>query len=183
MSSTSNHEDKSTKAPPSSLERYLISALLIVIGIGAMLFFVTGIVQDTGIQAAVNWVVSEESPTQPSLILVFLERFGIVLPALVLFLGMFSIIVGTRLLSGQIRNAQWAKMSFLWLTIGLIVFVLLNIYNLLRLNGDDEATITSMMLIMQIIVPIIATVISGFIWYWFERNMETHFIGEDRSSG
>ena len=180
MSSTSNHKDKSTKAPPSSLERYLISALLIVIGIGAMLFFVTGIVQDTGIQAAVNWVVSEESPTQPSLILVFLERFGIVLPALVLFLGMFSIIVGTRLLSGQIRNAQWAKMSFLWLTIGLIVFVLLNIYNLLRLNGDDEATITSMMLIMQIVVPIIATVISGFIWYWFERNMETHFIGEDR---
>lgn len=177
---TNRHDESPSKTKPNKQARYIVSALLISIGFGAIVFFLLGIMQDAGIQLALNWVASDEVPTQPSVLLIFLERFGIITPLLVLYLGFFFIITGLRLLSGKIQHAQWAKVAFLWLTVGLIFFILLNSYNLIRLSADDEAIITTMMIVMQVVMPFIGAIIAGGIWFWLDRHISTHFIGEDR---
>jgi len=180
--STSTVQDESFSQPaPDSTPRYLISAFLIVLGVGAILFFVAGVLQDSGIQFVLNWAATEDNPTQPSLLLVFLERFGIVVPLLVLYLGLFFMVIGFRLFEGAIENAQWAKTAFLWLTIGLIAYASLNTYNLIRLGSDEEtaATVTGGLLLLQVIVPLAAAVLTGLVWVWLNRHINTHFSGED----
>lgn len=178
MSTSTVPKDKPVE-PPDKKARYIISALLILIGFGAIVFFVIGVIQDAGIQLALNPIISEDA-VQPSLLLVFLERFGIIVPLLVLSLGIFFVVIGTRLSAGNIQSAQWAKTTFLWLTVGLIGYILLNGYNLFRLVGDEEASITTIMLIMQIVVPFIGMVITAGLWYWLDKNIHRYFIGEDR---
>jgi len=167
------------QSPPDKTARYTISALLILIGLGAIVFFIAGVIQDAGIQLALNPAGTEES-LQPSLLLVFLERFGIIVPLLILYLGIFFVVIGARLSGGKIQSAQWAKTAFLWLTIGLIIYLILNGYTLWRISQDDEASITTMMFFMQTVIPFAGMIISGGVWYWLDKNMKKHFSGEDR---
>lgn len=158
--------------------RYLLSALLIAVGIGAMLFLVGRVVQDAAIQVALNGSVADGLP-QPSVILIFLERYGLIIPALVFGLGGFFVTIGARLLNGQIQAAQWAKTIFLWLTVGLIVLFLVNSFNLVQLRGDDEATITLWMIWTQALLLLVASLFTGGIWYVLEQNMDDWFTGTD----
>ncbi|MGJ3237561.1 MAG: carbohydrate ABC transporter permease [Anaerolineae bacterium] len=182
MSTPAVHEDKrpATQTPSQRQSRYIISVILMMIGLGAIVVFVLSVLQDSGIQFVMNWAPSEEFPTQPSLLLVFLERFGIITSLLVLYLGIFFIVIGLRLPGGEIQNAQWAKIAFMWLSIGLIVYIILNSVNLIRLSSDEDAIITTMMIIMQIVVPLIGVIVTGGVWLWLNAHLNTHFIGEDR---
>ena len=167
------------RPPPSSVPAYLISALLIVIGISAIGFFLYSITQDDGIQFALDWVVSEDYPDEPSVILAFLERFGIIVPALVLYLGTFLIVIGLKLRSGHIRIAQWARLSLFWMSVALIALTLLNVYNLIRDSGGDDTSVSFTTFVGDILPFIVGFVVVAGVLYWMNNNITRVFHGED----
>ncbi len=170
---------QSDTQPPLSIKAYLISSLLILIGVGTILFFFLAISRSPDIQFALNWIPSEEYPTQPSLLLAFLDDFGIIISILIISLSILMIGIGVQLRSGRIQIAYWAKTALVWLSFGFIVLILLNTYNLLRAFDIDGEVITPEKLLTGVIPFITGLIITGFVWYWLQKNIEVEFHGED----
>ncbi len=179
---SSEVESPSDNLPPPPARVYLISLLLITIGIGAIAFLIYSIVQDADIRLALEWEATPESPTQPSLILVFLEQFGIIIPMLFLFLGGFLISIGLRLRNGSIQVAHWAGIALLWMTIGLVSAGLLEIFNIMRQASDDGTTIDVAFLLdlLGSLSPlIVGTLVLGGVWAWMNANITLVFFDDD----
>ena len=182
MSISSQSDDKDmadSSQPRLSARAALISALLVIIGIGAIFSFLVSVQQDDAIQFALNWEASEDFPDQPSIILAFLESFGIIVPALIFYLGSVLIGIGIRLRSGQIRIAHWAKVALLWLMVGSGALILLNLYNIVREVTEDEIVLNAGDVLTAFLPLIIGFIISAILWYWLEKNVEREFHGED----
>lgn len=160
----------------------MLSAVLIAIGVLTILFFFISVMQDAGIRLAFNWVATEDSPVRPSLLLAFLERFGIVIPLLIFYLGCFLIWVGYKLRTGSLRVAQWARIALMWITIGLIAWILLSIYNALRIAHLDDIPLDVSFLstlFTSVIPMLLGTVFTGGIWIWMNQNIDHEFIDDD----
>ncbi len=167
------------KAKRTTLPAQLIGGLLIAIGILAVVVFVITVSQDPGIQFAVNWTASEEFPEQPSILLAFLERFGIILPALVAYLSLFFISIGAQVFGGSLRAAHWAKVILMWLTIGLGIVTVLTIYNTIRVANEEALPVDVGALLGSLVLPVLGMLIIGGVWWWLSNNLENYFMGED----
>lgn len=171
------------KRKPSGTNIFILSGLMILIGLLAIAFFLAIVLQDSAIQLALNWTPSDTVPEQPSLLLIYLERFGIILTLLFMFMGAFFIGVGIRLRKGNIRTAYWAQLGVMWLTIGMIVLIVLNTYNLVRNAQLDEVDIDIAQLIVTSLPAMIVLLVTGSMWYWLNNNIDTIFEGEDSLLG
>jgi hypothetical protein len=105
-----------------------LSMLMSTIGVLTILGFISSILQDEAIQLVLNWTPSAEVPNQPSLILIYLERFGIIMTGLILFVGIFFMGIGWKIRKGHIRTANWASMTLMWLAIGMLAFMMLTTF-------------------------------------------------------
>lgn len=101
----------------------LISGLFILIGLGAFALLFVSINSDTTIQAIT------QGRSEQSLILAFLDSFGIVVPILILVLGSLLIWLGVRLRQRGITAARWAQLALVWLSVGVAVLGLSAFYN------------------------------------------------------
>jgi trehalose/maltose transport system permease protein len=158
---------------------YLISALLVLIGISAILLFGLTVLQDEGIQLALDWTAGDDATRQPSVVLAFLERFGLIVPGLILYLGVFFTLIGIQLRKGHVRTAQWARMGLLWLSIGLAALILLNVYNLVRTATLEDETVTLAEGLWATVPALIGSLFTGGVWYWLNQNIDRRFRGED----
>lgn len=179
--SLSSHTDPTAhqKAKRSPIPAYLVGGLLILIGIMAVVGFVISVSQDDGIQLALNWTASEEYPEQPSVLLAFLAQFGIVLPLLVAYLSIFFISIGAQVLGGSLRAAHWAQVAYMWLTIGMGITILLTIYNTIRVANEDGVAVDVGALLGSIVLPFLAMIIVGGVWWWLSNHIGMYFEGED----
>lgn len=168
--------------PPPSLRITILSVLLILIGVFAIAFFLLSVAQDSNIQTVLDWVATEEDPTRPSLLLVFLERFGIIIPMLVLYLGGFCITIGVKLTNRSVRTAHWARIVLMWMAIGLVATTLLNLFDALRTATMENDTLSLLLILSEIgrLSPLlIGALVIGVVWFWLNQNLEKEFIDDD----
>lgn len=167
---------------PPSLRVTILSLVLVLIGILAIASFAVSVAQDGNIQTALDWVETEENPTRPSLLLAFLERFGIIIPLVVLYLGGFCITIGVKLTNRSLRTAQWARIVLMWMAIGLLATTLLNLFNALR-TADMEGEPIDLSLILSEIGRLSPLLIGAFaigvVWFWLSQNLVKEFIDDD----
>ena len=96
----------------------LCSGFLIVLGVAAIAWLFSAVAADRGILEVRNWVAASPEDNPPSLLLAFLDSFGIVLPLLILTLSALLVRLGLRLFTREINAASWAEMVYRWLAIG-----------------------------------------------------------------
>ena len=159
-----------------------LSAMLMAIGALAIVFFALTVANDPAIQLAQNWTPTE-GETQPSLLLIFLERFGIIVSTLFLGAGGFFMAIGWRLRKGHIRTAFWARILLLWLAIGVAAYVALAIFNALNNAAMDRETVDFGALLTAIAPALLVFAVAASLWYWLNNNLESLFAGDDSLLG
>lgn len=171
--------DYAINAPRTTPQAYFLSALMIVIGVTAVIAFVFIVSGNQAMQLAINWIPGDDSPDRPSVVLAFLEQFGLIVPALILYLGAFFFVIGIRLLNGQIATAQWARIALFWLAVGLGGATLLTIFNAVQTANEDGEAIAVASMIVQITPLLLGLAIAGGVWYWLNGNIDRAFHGQD----
>ncbi len=170
----------------SSDRRLLVNALsivMILIGALAIVFFFLTVFNDPGIQLALNWTPGDDDAAAPSLLLIFLERFGIIVSALFIGAGGFFIAIGWRLRHGHIRTAYWARILLLWLAIGIGATIALEVFNILNSAAMDKEAVDWGALVNAIAPALLILLGAAALWYWLNRNIDSLFGGEDSLIG
>src|SRR5690554_202688 len=90
------------------LSASILGGAFILIGLAAIFIFINSVLTDPAIRAVADWVPTDDGAAQPSLLLVFLDNFGIVIPFLTFTLGGLAVWLGIRLFSRDIVAARWA---------------------------------------------------------------------------
>ncbi len=160
-----------------------LSVIMIVIGALAVIFFILTVANDEAIQLALNWTPSEEDPQAPSFLLIYLERFGIIVSALFAFLGAAFMAIGLRLRGGNIRVAYWARIAILWLGMGLVAYIALTVFNFVNSAAMDRETVDLGSMSTAIAPALIAALIVFGLWHWLNRNIDRLFSGDDSLLG
>lgn len=158
----------------------LLSGLMFVIGLGAVGLLLLAIWGSPGIQAALTWVPSDETPQRPSLILAFLDGFGLVQPILIVLLAGFMIRLGLKLRTADIAAARSAQIALFWLIVGLILLALLALVNWLATPAD--VVIDPAVRLRQIGLPLLVLLPLGAALLWLNANIDRSFHGDERLS-
>lgn len=156
---------------------------MMLIGAFAIYFFAATVVNDSAIQYVLNWAPAEGDERAPSLVLIYLERFGIIVSALFVLAGLFFIVIGWRLRAGSIRMAYWARIALLWLGIGAGAYIALEVFNILNTAAMDREAVDFAALVSAI-APMLVVMLIGFaLWHWLNSRIDDIFIGEDSLLG
>lgn len=145
------------------------------------MLLVLSIQSNTALGLAIESLQSESGET-PSLLMVFLIEFGIIIPVLAVAAGIIIIIIGIKLFLGNIATARWAQVILFWLSLGAVaVSGFLFIQQLTDTNTSEAQTL---FFINQnpLIFPIILLVLGGFFGaclYWLKRNAKQIFHGTE----
>ncbi len=154
------------------------SGLFIALGLGAVALLILTIVRDPVLQSVVNWTPTEADPEAPSLLLAFLSRLGIVLPTLQLLAGFAFFMLGIRLRQGHILTARWAQLSLLWLSMGALMLMFVNLFNVAR-NAADQGVALAYSQLAPVQIPLLMAVTLFYAWFWLSRNIENAFHGQE----
>lgn len=166
-----------------NLQIIAVSVVMMAIGALAIVFFALAVANDEAIQLALDWAPSEEDSRAPSFLLIYLERFGIIVSALVAFLGAAFIVIGLRLRAGNIRVAYWARIAILWLGMGLVAYIALTIFNFVNSAAMDREAVDLAGMSAAIAPAAFVALIAFALWYWFNNNIDRLFSGEDSLLG
>ena len=161
----------------------ILSASMLLIGLLAIVFFFLTVLNDTAIQLVLNWSPTEADSAAPSLLLIFLERFGIIVSALFICAGAFFIVIGWRLRRGHIRIAYWARIALLWLGIGIAAFIALTVFNHFNSAALDKEAVDIAALLAALAPALVALLIAFSLWYWLNQDIDQLFQGEDSLIG
>ncbi len=170
-------------APRNRPEILLLSAAMMLIGALAIIFFFAAVANDEAIQFVINWTPAEADEQTPSFLLVYLERFGIIVTALSILAGLFFIVIGWRLRLGGIRVAYWARIGLLWLGVGAGAFIVLEVFNVLNSAAMDKEAVDFAALTSSSAPAFIVMLVAGALWYWLNNNIDRVFSGEDSLLG
>lgn len=121
---SSERENLSTSA---LLGTYLLSSFLLLIGLAGIGLLIASILNEPEIQLALGWLPLEADQAPPSLVLAFLDSFGLVVPILAIGLGLVFIVLGLRLRRRDLSSARWAQIALIWLAVALILVMVLNV--------------------------------------------------------
>ncbi len=111
---TANHQRRPSDIEAVGIE--LLSGLFILLGLAAFGLLFVGINSDPAIQAATQG--------KGSLVLAFLDSFGIITPILVVVIGWLLIRLGRSLRHRTITSARWAQVALLWIIVAVVVLAL-----------------------------------------------------------
>lgn len=149
-----------------------LSLFTILIGALLLLYFANSVRADSGIDEALNWSETETADLaagRPSLVLAFLDSFGIIVPLLVIAAGSLLIRLGIWLRRRDINAARWAQIVYIWLAIALGGVAVLHVV----INGIDSAALTNALLLVVAMLPCVGAL------FWLQRTAETAFLGEE----
>lgn len=155
----------------------LVSGLFILIGLAAFALLFVSINSDTAIRAVTRGEI------EGSLVLVFLDSFGIVVPLLVIAIGALMIRLGFRLRTRDVTAGRWAQVALVWLIIGLVAFTALSFYNggqpaptALDKTFDPASALGAALPFLILLVPLVAALV------WLNRVLHEIFPGEETIS-
>lgn len=160
-----------------------LSAAMMLIGALAILLFFAAVANDEAIQYVTTWSPAEADEQAPSFVLVYLERFGIIVTALSILAGVFFIVIGWRLRLGGIRVAYWARIGLLWLGVGAAAFIVLELFNILNAAAMDKEAVDFDALVSSTAPAFIVMLVAAALWYRLNSQMERIFTGEDSLLG
>lgn len=155
-----------------------LSALFIGLGLLAVALFCVAVAQEPAIQTVLNWT-PVEGERAPSLIMAFLNRFGIVLPLLILGLSILSVRLGLRLRTRHIVAGRWAVAALFWVAIGLLAAALLSLINLTRSAQADPNSALTVARSLSVIGPLLLALPFGAAYAWLGRRVERIFQGQE----
>ena len=151
----------------------LVSALLVFMGVAAIGWFLMSVSNDAAIQEVRDWTVTDDDSERPSLILAFLDSFGLVVPALVIALSIVFVRLGLWVRTRNINAARWAKMTFAWMAFGAGAIAALNFFT----NGADAGALRSALPLALVVVPLVAALAA------LSRMPDTVFNGQETLAG
>ncbi len=151
----------------------LLSLFMMLIGVLIIVYFVNSVRTDAGINDVLNWSASEAvdpGAGRPSLVLAFLDSFGIILPLLALTASSLLIRLSIRLRQRDINAARWAQIGYAWLAMALGLVAILHV----AINGPSATTLGNALLLAAIALPCIGALL------WLNRTADHIFLGEER---
>ena len=158
----------------------LFSALFILIGILAFIWFISSFNTNEAIQTVLSGTAVEGEPS-PSIVIAFLTEFGIVLPLLIVGLGAASIWLGIRLMARDINAAHWAQIALNWIVIALVIIFIVSLLQLAfsAFSQAEELSPvpgnTALSLILLAVGILFFTVVNIVM----RRNLDKVFYGEE----
>ena len=162
---------------------HVLSVVMMLIGALAIVLFFLTVINDPAIQLVLTWQPGDGDGQVPSLLLIFLERFGIIVSALFIGAGAFFVGVGWRLRHGQIRTGYWARILLLWLTIGAGAYIALTGFNIINGAAMDREAVDVGALVNAILPALVVMAGALALWHWTDRSFDWLFIGEDSLIG
>ncbi len=171
------------QSPPNRNRIMLLSAAMMLIGVLGIVFFFASVANDAAIQFVLNWTPSDSGEQAPSLLLVFLERVGIIVSILVVSAGIFFVVIGWRLRLGAIRVAYWARIGLIWLGLGASAFIALEIFNSFNSAAMDKEAVDFPALVSTVLPALMLALFAFALWRWLSNNLEVIFSGEDSLLG
>ncbi len=166
-----------SSSPYEKLGTIILSSYFLLIGLLSVVLLIAAVVADSGIQTALGWIEISEGEVRPSVVLAFLDSFGLVLPLLVLILGMLFIRLGIRLRARDISAARWASIALLWLMIGSILIALLNLIDEVQRIGRTLDGIFTWESLSVVTLPAVVFASALIAWLWLNRSLERAFSG------
>lgn len=138
---------------------------------------------EEGIQIDMGALEASLETQRPSLILAFLDSFGIVLPVLIIVLGGLFVRLGLHLRQHSVTSARWAQIALLWLIVGVILMMLMAFFNAGRPPALAEDRSFRLGLALETIIPyLIALIPLGIALYWISQVLDEIFPGEETIS-
>ena len=171
------------RKPQSQLTLTLLSGIMIAIGALAIVFFALTVTNDPAIARVVEWTPTDDDAAAPSLLLVYLERFGIIVTLLFIGISLAFVTLGVRLRGGNIRIAYWARIGLLWLCVGVGAYILLTAFNIINSAAMDNEAPDFELLLSSILPAGVILLFGVLLWHWFNRNLDRLFHGEDSLIG
>jgi trehalose/maltose transport system permease protein len=160
----------------------LLGLILILNGIGALLWLAISIGTNPAISLAINDTQPEASEA-PSLVMAFLIDFGIIIPFLAISAGLILSWLGIKAFSGNITVARWAQMILFWLAIGCVIILIFNLYQILSAFSQQskiESTIIDRGKILVSISLFLLALLFGGFSLWLKQNVERFFHGNEK---
>ncbi len=164
--------------PPGSQNRasglavIALSTLFILLGLAATLYFFWVVGQDEALSQAFNLDRGIAAG-----LFVFLERFGLVIPLLVLGLSSAMLYLGIRLPNRSVKDGHWAQTSLLWLILACVVFALANGFQIIRTPPTEKTTLDwTLFLPLFLLIPFSAA------YLWLNQNLKIQFKGHEKLS-
>lgn len=150
----------------------ILSLFTVLFGTLLLLYSANSVRTATGINQVLDW--SAESAVnpeagRPSLVLAFLDSFGIILPLLMVTAGGLLIRLGLWLRRRDINAARWAQIVYTWLAIALGGVAILHV----AINGIHTDTLLNALLLALLTLPCIGAL------RWLHKTAETVFLGEE----
>ena len=151
----------------------IISGLTILIGAVILLYFANSVRTTAGINEVLDWsqdIAADAGAEKPSLLLAFLDSFGIILPVLLFLGGVLLIRLGFWLRQRDINAARWAQIVYTWTVVGLVIVALLH----MAINGIGANALERTLLLVAAAVP------GGLALWWLRGAVEIVFLGEEQ---
>lgn len=184
-SSSSQRTDRTPSAdqqfPSDGKSAALLGAFFILLGVIAPVWLGIAVLSDRGMREALGWLPTADG-VQPSLIMAFLTRFGIVLPALVLGLSALSIWLGLRLRSRDIVAARWAQVALSWLVAGSLLIAGFNLVRIAFTSFRQRTFAPESAMLYPLALSLGAALIFWLALRWLNRNMDRVFFGQEQLS-
>jgi len=172
-------------APPNHhVKRWLViifGIFFILLGIASILIISISVGTNDAVQSVLEFSEAQSSE-KPSLIMVFLVEFGIILPVLAIGAGMVLIWLGIKIFSGHISFGHWAQVILLWLAIGAMAVFAFNLIQFIsRLNDPtvQEVSLLGSEQFIQLIGLAILSLLLGGSGLWLKLNITKFFAGQE----
>jgi trehalose/maltose transport system permease protein len=150
----------------------VLSFSTLFLGAMVLLYFANRVRTDPGINEVLNWTATEASEgatERPSLVLAFLDSFGIIVPLLMITAGGLLIRLGVWLRQRDINAARWAQIVYIWLTIALGGVAILHVV----INGIERAAVMNALLLGLAMLPCLGAA------FWLNETADIIFLGEE----
>lgn len=147
-----------------------ISSFFLLVGLAAIGMLVAAVLADADIQASIGWTAGEPDDTRPSLILAFLDNFGLVITLLTLGFGTLFFGLGIALRSRSLTAAKHARVALIWLAVGLILVIVLGIFNEVQQTSGSTAGER----LPALALAAAAVVLTLFAYRWLGRHFHLY---------
>lgn len=172
-----------TDSPPNLwglLGALLLSSFFLLIGLTAIGFLIVSVAQNPGIQAAVGQTALDSGEVPPSLILAFLDSFGLVIPMLLVGMGLVFVLLGMRLRARSINAARWAQIALIWLAVGAILLMILSLLGEIQQIGRVSGAVFTLDRLNVLLLPGLVLLLSLLASNWLGRNLRRLYHGEEQ---
>lgn len=149
----------------------LIAGLFAILGVGLIITFLLNIANNPNISGA---------ETTNTLILNFLDNYGIIIPVLVFGIGLTFVNYARKLFALDIITSGWAQLTMFWSTVFSILIIFIHVFQVITTNLGVEPEDRLSLNFTLIGGLVIFGAVAGAVWWWITQNrQEVYSEGEE----